>query len=123
MKKITITYWITTSLFALMMIMSGTMYFLSQEVKANFTLLGFNDAFRIELGIAKWIGGIVLLIPTLPRNVKDWAYAGFGITLLSAFILHVSVGDGPDKFIGPLVVFSLMAVSYWTFTKRLSTKA
>lgn len=106
-----------------MMIMSGTMYFVSQEVKANFALLGFNDAFRIELGIAKWIGGIVLLIPALPRNVKDWAYAGFGITLLSAFILHVSVGDGPDKFIGPLVVFGLMAVSYWTFTKRLSTKA
>lgn len=106
-----------------MMILSGTMYFVSQEVKDNFALLGFKDAFRIELGIAKWIGGIALLIPALPRNVKDWAYAGFGITLLSAFILHVSVGDGPDKFVGPLVVFALMAVSYWSYTKRLNTKA
>jgi hypothetical protein len=65
----------------------------------------------------------VLLIPSFPRNIKDWAYAGFGITLLSAFILHVSVGDGPDKFIGPLVVFGLMSISYWMYTKRLSQQS
>lgn len=123
MKKINITYWITTSIFAAMMALSGSMYFVSPEVKEGFQLMGFNDAFRVELGVAKWIGGIVLLIPVVPRNVKDWVYAGFGITLLSAFILHVSVGDGPDKFIGPLVVFSLMALSYWTYTKRLTYKA
>ena len=27
-------------------------------------------------------------------NIKEWTYAGFGITLISAFVAHASVGDG-----------------------------
>lgn len=122
MKKINITYWITTSIFAAMMALSGSMYFVSPEVKEGFHLMGFNDAFRIELGVAKLLGAIVLFLPMLPRNVKEWAYAGFGITLISAVILHIAVGDGPDKFVGPIVIFGLMAVSYWMFAKRLAAK-
>ncbi len=122
MKKINVTYWITTSIFAVMMALSGTMYFVSPEVKEGFKLMGFNDAFRVELGVAKLIGAVVLLLPMLPRNVKDWAYAGFGITLISAIILHISIGDGPDKFVGPMVFFGLMALSYWMFAKRQEAK-
>jgi hypothetical protein len=32
----------------------------------------------------------------VPARLKEWAYAGFAITLASALIAHFSVGDGPE---------------------------
>lgn len=48
------------------------------------------------------------------RRLKEWAYAGFAITLGSALIAHVSVGDGPEAW-GTGV---LWALSYF-FWRRL----
>jgi len=123
MKKNTIIYWTTTGLFSLMMLLSASMYFTSPEVRANFTKLGFQDAFRIELGIAKIIGALVLLIPFFKGSVKEWAYAGFGITLISASILHASIGDPVVNSITPLVFGGIMAVSYVFWKKRSASQA
>ncbi|MCG8317957.1 MAG: DoxX family protein [Cytophagales bacterium] len=46
----------------------------------------------VELAIAKIIGALVLVFPFFGSNMKEWAYAGFGITLISAFVAHVSDG-------------------------------
>ena len=118
MKKDNIIYWISTGLFAAMMSLSASMYFISPEVKANFDKLGFQDAFRIELGVAKLLGALVLMLPFFKGNVKEWAYAGFGITLISAFILHLSVGDPVSNAAAPLVFFGIMALSYVYYHKR-----
>jgi VIT1/CCC1 family predicted Fe2+/Mn2+ transporter len=118
MKKDNIIYWISTGLFAAMMSLSASMYFTSPEVKANFDKLGFQDAFRIELGVAKLLGALVLILPFFKGNVKEWAYAGFGITLISAFILHLSAGDPVSNTVAPLVFFGIMALSYIYYHKR-----
>ena len=55
--------------------------------------LGYPDYFRIELVIFKVIGALVLILPMAPARLKEWAYAGFGITMISAFISHWTV-DG-----------------------------
>ena len=34
----------------------------------------------------------------MPARLKEWAYAGFAITLASALIAHVAVGDGPEAW-------------------------
>ena len=39
---------------------------------------------------------VVLLFAPVPTRLKEWAYAGFAITLGSAIIAHFSVGDGPE---------------------------
>ena len=69
MKKLKITYWITTVLFSVMMLFSATMYFTSPEMAQTFEHLGFPDYFRVELGIAKIIGVPVsythLTLPTI----------------------------------------------------------
>ena len=119
MKKVNIIYWISTGLFAAMMSLSATMYFISPEVKANFTKIGFQDAFRIELGIAKLIGALVLILPFFKGYIKEWAYAGFGITLISAFILHLSVGDPMSKASAPLMFFGILALSHVYYQKRI----
>jgi hypothetical protein len=63
--------------------------------KAEFTgRLGFPRYFRIELTIAKVLGGIVLLIPSIPGRVKEWVYVGFIITMVSAQIAKIACGYG-----------------------------
>jgi hypothetical protein len=111
MKKEKIIYWIATGVVSAMMVMSGIMYFINPEVEAGFTHLGFPSYFRIELGIAKILGAIVLLAPQFPVKVKEWAYAGFGITFVSAAIAHFVNGDPGSVVAGPLVFLVILAVS------------
>ena len=62
-----------------------------------FAHLGFPDYFRVELALAK-LFGVVLLLAPVPARLKEWAYAGFAITLVSALIAHLAVGDGPEAW-------------------------
>ena len=105
-----IIFWVSTGLISLMMLFSAYAYFTSPEMEANFKHVGFPDYFRIELAVAKIIGVIVLLIPA-PKMIKEWAYAGFGITFISAFIAHSAVGDPISGRVMPLVALALLAVS------------
>ncbi|WP_430405420.1 DoxX family protein [Fluviicola sp.] len=123
MKKNNIIYWTTTSLFSVMMLLSASMYFTSPEVQAGFIKMGFHDAFRIELGLAKIIGALVLMIPFFKGSIKEWAYAGFGITLISASILHASIGDPVSKIVAPIIFLGVLAISHIFWKKRLQATA
>jgi hypothetical protein len=112
----TIGYWITTGLFTAMMTLSAVMYLTQPMMAQAFAALGFPQYFRVELACAKLIGVATLLAP-VPSRFKEWAYAGFGITLISAMIAHTTV-QGADKAIPPLIAFALLAASYGTRMKR-----
>ena len=49
-------------------------------------VLGFPVYFKIELTLAKILGVLALVIPAVPFKVKEFAYLGFAITLVSASI-------------------------------------
>ncbi|MCS3644796.1 hypothetical protein GGQ02_000100 [Salinibacter ruber] len=130
MKKY--VYWGSTVLFALMMAGSGTMYFVSENMAAKFAQLGFPDYFRIELGIAKLLGAVALLTPlprlglsraALARTVKEWTYAGFTISIVSAMIAHTASGDPATALLLPGVAFVLVATSYTTYHQYYRTEA
>ena len=116
MKATKITYWITTAIISLMMLYSGYMYF-TPAIKGAFVHLGFPDYFRIELALFKIVGAIALIAP-LPARVKEWTYAGFAITFLSAFIAHMASGDGASHSISPLVFLVILIISYITYHKK-----
>lgn len=118
-KTIKIIYWISTALVSLMMVFSAYSYFTSPEVKQGFKHLGFPDYFRVELAIAKILGAIMLLVP-IKGQVKEWAYAGFTITFISAFIAHSASGDPINNRVGPIVLLLVLALSYSTFHKAKS---
>lgn len=85
-----------------------------------FAHLGFPAYFKVELTVAKILGVLALVIPTVPFKVKEFAYFGFAITLLSASIAHFGRGDANLSVlfvIDPLVFLSLLAVSYAYFEK------
>ena len=106
MKKNSIIYWATTGIIALMMAFSAYSYLAKPEIAAAFKHLGFPDYFRIELAAAKILGALVLIIPQIPVRIKEWAYAGFGITFISATIAHLSSGD-PASVASMPVIFLL----------------
>lgn len=112
MKTIRIIYWASTGIIAAMMLFSGISYLTNEELKAAISGLGFPDFFRVELAIAKIIGAIVLVIPTLPLVVRQFAYFGFALTFLSAFLAHVSVNDPVSATVAPIVFLGILAVSY-----------
>jgi len=104
-------YWGTTALVALFMIASGSAYFVVESMAENFDRLGFPDYFRIELGAAKIVGAIALLAP-IGRSLKEWTYAGFTITFVSAAIAHLAAGDPVSSTVPPLIALTLLLVSY-----------
>lgn len=112
MKTIRIIYWASTGIIAAMMLFSGISYLTNEELKAAISGLGFPDFFRVELAIAKIIGAIVLVIPTLPLVIRQFAYFGFALTFLSAFLAHVSVNDPVSATVAPIVFLGILAVSY-----------
>ena len=110
-------YWGTTGVFAAMMTLSAWMYLSSEMVQQGFQVLGFPSYFRVELAVAKFLGAFALLAP-VPQRLKEWAYAGFTITLISALVAHVAVGDSLDKVMGPVIAGVLLGVSYLAREKR-----
>jgi len=112
MKKNKIIYWTVTGILGAMMLFSAYGYFTNEEMKGAFVHLGFPNYFRIELGIAKISGVLLLLIPIIPKRLKDLAYAGFALTFTSAFIAHASSGDPMAVTIMPLIFLGVLAVSF-----------
>lgn len=111
MKAKKIVYWSSTVIVALMMAFSCYSYLSNPEIAAGFRHLGFPGYFRVELGLAKLLGAILLLAP-VPARVKEWTYAGFTIVFISAFIAHTASGDPMAMAIMPLVFLALLIVSY-----------
>lgn len=103
-------YWGSTGLVALLALASGAMYFINPPTE-TFAHLGFPDYLRIQLGIAKLVGGVALLAP-LPRWLKEWTYAGFTIDFGSAIIAHLTVGDPISSIITPGVALAVLMTSY-----------
>jgi VIT1/CCC1 family predicted Fe2+/Mn2+ transporter len=117
MKKNKTIYWTTTGIISLMMLFSAFNYFTNAEMKEAFIHLGFPDYFRIELGFAKALGAIVLLLPMVSYRLKEFTYAGFAITLISAGIAHVSSGDPIAISAVPMVILGILTVSYIYYNK------
>jgi hypothetical protein len=107
-------YWISTVLFALMMTPSALMTVTRQPpLVAAYTHLGYPLYFMTILGAAKAIGIVVLLAPGLKR-LKEWAYAGFVVNLVSAAASHLASGDPPSSAVLPLVLLGAVLTSWWT---------
>jgi hypothetical protein len=96
-KAIVIGFRTVTALFCLQMAFTAYAQLRLPQVAEAFTHLGFPDYFRVELAWAKLVGVVLLLAP-VPAWLREWAYAGFAITLGSALVAHVSVGDGPEAW-------------------------
>ena len=130
MKRDKIIYWTSTGIVSAVMVFSIINFNIKNPVgpevyriEGPFAHLGFPDYLRIELTIAKSLGVLALLIPTIPVKIKEFAYFGFAITLVSASFAHFSSGDGLVFIIDPLIFLGILSVSYWYWNNITKSKA
>ena len=116
LKAMAIVYWIVTALFCLQMGFTAYAQLRLPQVAEAFTHLGFPGYFRVELSWAKLLGVVLLLAP-VPARLKEWAYAGFAITIASALIAHFSVGDGPEAWGWAAGAAVLGVLSYFSWRR------
>ncbi len=121
-KGLVAGFWISTALFALQMSFTAYAQLRLPQVAEVFAHLGFPAYFRIELSWAKLAGVAALLVPMVPARLKEWAYAGFAITLFSALVAHLAVGDGVEAWIWSVGTGVLWGASYFFF-RRLQAGA
>jgi hypothetical protein len=116
-------YWIATGLFALWMLLNAKAYLFSDEARQLCAHFGFPDYFRIELGIAKFIGVIILVTSASKSRLVEWTYAGFGITIISGFIAHVASGDTIITSASALLALAILVTSYVSYHSLLTKKS
>lgn len=106
MKKDKIIYWLATGLVAAVMLFS--MY---KMYTPDYDRLHLPNYLRIELSILKIIGLAVLLLPQFSIRMKEWAYAGFGVVLISASVAHFASGDALIRSLEPGIFMVALIIS------------
>ena len=122
MKKEKIIFWTATTIIALF---EGVMPALTSQTelgKEGIRHLGYPAYFGNALVVFKVLGVLAIMIPQVPKRVKEWAYAGFAFDFIFATISHGAVdGINLQTFL-PLVVFGSLALSYIYYHKINANK-
>jgi hypothetical protein len=122
MKKDKIIFWTATIIIALF---EGVMPALTSQTelaKEGIRHLGYPEYFGNALVIFKILGVLVLVIPQVPKRVKEWAYAGFAFDFIFAAISHGVVDGVNGQTFFPLVFLGILSVSYVYYHKLIENK-
>ncbi len=117
MKKYKILFWISTSL---IFIFEGVVPALTSQSEMSIqgiTSLGYPIYFVTLLTVFKVLGSPALIIPGVPARVKEWAYAGFTLDYISAFVSMAIVFGFSATLLFPVIVFLVLLVSYISYHK------
>ncbi len=117
MKKYKVMFWVST---VILFIMEGLLpAFTSQSEMSiqGITGLGYPLYFVPLLTVFKVLGALSLIIPKVPARVKEWAYAGFGIDFISAFVSIWAVAGFGAMLILPAIFMLILVISYISYHK------
>ena len=112
MKKYKIAFWVTTTAIFLFEGVLVALTWNTEIARQGIMSLGYPVYFVGMLATFKVLGAIVLMVPKFPANVKEWAYAGFGIDFICAFWSVAAVGGFGTSLILPAVCFVFLVISY-----------
>jgi hypothetical protein len=118
-KSTRIVYWTTTGIIFLF---EGLMPALTSHTELaveGIRHLGYPNYFRVMLTVFKVAGGLALILPLVKGRVKEWAYAGFTFTLISAFVSHWAVDGFSFQTLFPLLILAILLTSY-AYYRRLT---
>nr|WKN35167.1 DoxX family protein [Tunicatimonas sp. TK19036] len=121
MKSHKIIFWVTTTIIFLF---EGVMpAFTSQTelAKEGLRHLGYPEYFGIALVIFKVLGALALILPMVPKKLKEMAYAGFTFDFIFASISHGAVDGFGFEMLFPLIFLAILALSYTYFHKAYAT--
>ena len=117
-----IVYWISTILFAGLMIFSasGGLQPTQPAIQLIHDQLGYPVYFIPFISFAKVIASIVILIPAIGRSIKEWAYAGLFFDLGGAIYSGIAVSGKFDPLMITMLIWIVPGiVSYYLWHKRI----
>ncbi|WP_298475985.1 DoxX family protein [uncultured Maribacter sp.] len=106
-----VIYWSSTAIISAFLFLSSYSYFFSKSTIQGIKNLGFPDFFRVELAVLKLIAAIILLIPLASTQLKEWAYAGVGLFLITALVAHIKHKDSIFIMILLLILLGILIIS------------
>lgn len=117
MKKIKILFWASTGLIFLTQGVMELFFGHAEESIQGITHLGYPVYFVTLLVVFKIVGSTVLILPKIKAEIKEWAYAGFGIDFISAFISIWVVDGFGGELVLPVISLGVLALSYTSYHK------
>jgi hypothetical protein len=112
LRKEKTIFWTATIIIALFEGVMPALTFQTEMAKEGIRHLGYPEYFGNALVVFKILGVIALVIPKVPKRIKEWAYAGFAFDFIFATISHGAVDGINGQTFFPLVVFGILAISY-----------
>lgn len=122
MKKEKILFWTSTIIIVLFEGVMPALTFQSEMAKEGIRHLGYPEYFGNALVVFKVLGVLALVIPQVPKRLKEWAYAGFTFDFIFATISHGAVDGINGQTFFPLVVLAILTVSYIYYHKLNDAK-
>ena len=120
-KTNNIVYWISTIIFAALMIFSALdgLKPTQQAIQLIHDSLGYPIYFIQFISIAKLLGVIVILIPGRGR-IKDWAYAGLFFDLTAVIYSGIAASGKFDPLILTMLIWIVPGIfSYYFWLKKI----
>lgn len=117
-RTINVLYWVLTILFSAFMLFSaiGGMVMGGNGDNSSMKSLGYPSYFLMMLGVGK-ILGVIAILQTKFRTVKEWAFAGFTIDFIAAFWSMKAVGEGMGMLMAPVIALIIMFSCYALWKK------
>lgn len=116
-KRTKSIYWTTTVIIVLFDGVVPALTSNSELAIAGSRHLGYPDYFRTLLTVFKVAGAAALILPFVHNKIKEWAYAGFALSMISAFVsLWIVDGLGVQTFF-PLFILAILLTSYVSYHK------
>ena len=121
MKKEKIIFWTTTILIALIEGVMPALTSQTEMAKEGIRHLGYPEYFGNALVIFKVLGVLALIIPQVPKRLKEWAYAGFAFDFIFAAISHGAVDGMNGQTFFPFILLAILMLSY-VYYHKLNTE-
>jgi len=115
MKKDKIIFWTTTTIIFLFEGVMTGLTSQTQMAKEGISHLGYPEYFGTMLVVAKVLGALALIIPSMPKRIKEWAYAGFAFDFIAAFVSLWAVDGFNATLLMPAVFLLILAGSYKSY--------
>lgn len=108
-----IIYWIATIWLTLGMVSTGAVQISGTKTAIDLiTNLGYPVYLITILGVWKFLGSTIVLLPGLPL-LKEWAYAGFFFAMSGAAFSHIAAGSSINELLPSLLLLLLTGVSWY----------
>ena len=122
MKKNKIIFWTTTIIIFLFEGVLTALTSQTEAAKQGVSHLGYPPYFGDALVVFKILGALTLLIPQVPKRIKEWAYAGFAFDFIFASISHFAIDGMNFQSFFPLIFLGILTASYISYHKLNSLK-